>query len=95
MMGVCVYARWLYSEFAEHEISIVTVNLNAEPYRKIVDDMIAQASDPVLEKRGSAVQIENHAKITVSLWDEGVEIEEEKQVQYWNQKYLIFDFATV
>ena len=58
----------------------------------IVDDMIAQSSDPVQEKHGSPMQAQDHAKITVLISADGVDIEEEQQVQYWNQKYLIFDF---
>lgn len=74
------------------EYAIVTVTLYAEQYRKIVDDMIAQSSDPVQEKHGSPMQAQDHAKITVLISADGVDIEEEQQVQYWNQKYLIFDF---
>lgn len=70
----------------------MTVTLYAEQYRKIVDDMIAQSSDPVQEKHGSPMQAQDHAKITVLISADGVDIEEEQQVQYWNQKYLIFDF---
>lgn len=77
------------------EYSIVTVTLYAEQYRKIVDDMIAQSSDPVQEKHGSPMQAQDHAKITVSLSADGVDIEEEQQIQYWNQKYLIFDFPVI
>lgn len=77
------------------EYAIVTVTLYAEQYRKIVDDMIAQSSDPVQEKHGSPMQAQNHAKITVLISADGVDIEEEQQVQYWNQKYLIFDFPVI
>ena len=81
--------------FEPGSYSLIDVVMYEEDFRHIVDDLIAQADEPVKEKRSGLHKAAVGSRIAVSLSSPDIEIEDGTEEQTWQGGYLDFSFAVM
>ncbi|MCD7838401.1 MAG: zinc-ribbon domain-containing protein, partial [Clostridiales bacterium] len=79
--------------FVKGSYSIIDVLMYEDAFRGIVDEVVANADEPVKETKSGKFTAKRNAKIKVILSSPDVSIEDNTEVQTWQGEYLRFSFA--
>ena len=74
------------------EYTVIDVLMYEDAFRSEVDRLIAQAESPMQEKTKGMLRIAMGTAVTVRLFAQGAEIEENEQTAEWIGGYLVFPF---
>lgn len=73
--------------------SIIDVVMYEEAFRNEVDEIIANADEPVKETKSGVVAVESGSMVSVVLSSPDIEIDDNIEEQIWQGDYLRFSFA--
>jgi len=75
------------------EYSMIDVVMYEDSCRKVVEEMIAEAEEPVKETRSGLFAVEKEATVRIVLTSPDVDIEDNEEAAVWQGEYLHFSFA--
>lgn len=79
--------------FVKGDYSLIEIFMYEKDFRRVVDEALENADDPVKETRSGVLAAERKAKIKVVLSSPDIEIEDDTEIQTWEGDYLDFSFA--
>ncbi len=78
--------------FIKGEYSMIDISIYEDDYRKIIDQIIANADTEVKEVIASAQNVEDNTVIRIVLFSPDLDISECDETQIWKGRYLTYSF---
>lgn len=75
------------------DYSIIDILMYEESCRQVVDELIAEAEDPVQEKKSGLYKVEMNSDVRIVLTSPDIEIEDNEESATWYGDHLHFSFA--
>lgn len=75
------------------DYAMIDVVMYEPAFRSVVDELLAQADEPMQEKRSGVIAVNTGARVQVLLSSPDVPIDEPMEEGTWEGKYLQFSFA--
>ena len=79
-------------QLVKGEYSIIDIVMYEEAYRHIVDELHEQSETETQEKKSGKITVQTETNITVALYSNDIEIEENVMTGIWQNSYLTFSF---
>ena len=79
--------------FVKGGYSMVHLIMYEKEFRKIVDEVVADAETAVRETRSGVLKVREEDRIRVALSSPELELEDNEEEQIWQGEYMIFRFA--
>ena len=79
--------------FVKGGYSMVHLSMYEQEFRKIVDEVLADAETAVRETRSGVLKVREEDRIRVALSSPELELEDSEEEQIWQGEYMIFRFA--
>ncbi len=81
--------------FIKGDYTMVEIVMYEESFRKVVDELIAEAEEPVKETKSGMFRVADQTNVRIVLSSPDIEIEDGEEVQEWQGEYLNFSFAVM
>lgn len=77
------------------DYSMIDIVMYEEGFRSAVDELIANAEEPVKETRSGFLKVADNATVRICLASPDLEIEDNEETRVWQGGYLDFSFAVM
>lgn len=81
--------------FIKGDYTMVEIVMYEEGFRKVVDELIAGAEEPVKETKSGIFKVADGTTVRIVLSSPDIEIEDGEEEQEWQGEYLNFSFAVM
>lgn len=81
--------------FIKGDYTMVEIVMYEESFRKIVDELIAGAEEPVKETKSGMFKVADGTTVRICLSSPDIEIDDNEEEQEWQGEYLNFSFAVM
>lgn len=81
--------------FIKGDYTMVEIVMYEESFRKVVDELIAEAEGPVKETKSGMFKVADGTTVRICLSSPDIEIDDNEEEQEWQGEYLNFSFAVM